>query len=174
MHWVSYRRKRDKRIVLSSDMISWEFTAVNLSFCKHCIFSHAIVYPFFFRLFSYEHWRTNYDLRTTKIPKSLVCLRKKLRHKMLKYFSKCFEIGPYCTRLFGVNIKRVRQTVSPSSVDCLNDHKSCRHKKGECLEDYHWRFGHAEILHKNCAKKAEWYYLPTPPLGQDMTQGQFF
>ena len=23
-------------------------------------------------------------------------------------------------------------------------------------------------------KRREWYYLPTPPLGQDMTQGQFF
>ena len=25
-------------------------------------------------------------------------------------------------------------------------------------------------LHKH---KNDWYYLPTPPLGQDMTQGQF-
>ena len=25
-----------------------------------------------------------------------------------------------------------------------------------------------------CRVWKKWYYLPTPPLGQDMTQGQFF
>ena len=30
-----------------------------------------------------------------------------------------------------------------------------------------------EEMEKITKKKVEWYYLPTPPLGQDMTQGQF-
>ena len=41
---VSYKRKRDKWIVLSSNMISWKHITVTLTFCNHCIFSHAYVY----------------------------------------------------------------------------------------------------------------------------------
>ena len=36
----------------------------------------------------------------------------------------------------------------------------------------------ARLIHSKCYSpdlpKLWWYYLPTPPLGQDMTQGQFF
>ena len=42
-----------------------------------------------------------------------------------------------------------------SSVDRSNDCKSAGHEKGSCLEDYHWRFGYVESVHKNGAKSAE-------------------
>ena len=32
------------------------------------------------------------------------------------------------------------------SVNCSNDHKSAGQEKEQCLEDYHWRFGHTEII----------------------------
>ena len=35
LDWVSYGQKRDKQIVLSSNMISSEFITVILAFCKH-------------------------------------------------------------------------------------------------------------------------------------------
>ena len=44
MYCVNYGRKRDKRIVLSSNMISWECITVILAFCKHAFVytsSHA-------------------------------------------------------------------------------------------------------------------------------------
>ena len=56
-----------------------------------------------------------------------------------------------------VNIELVKQSAWQSSVDCSNDCKSAGHKKGQCLEDYHWRFGHAESLCKNVPKAAEWW-----------------
>ena len=31
----------------------------------------------------------------------------------------------------------------------------------------------SEIMRHDCCLMITWYYLPTPPLGQDMTQGQF-
>ena len=41
---VSYGQKRDKRIVLSSNTISWEYITVILAFCSSNFVSHAFVY----------------------------------------------------------------------------------------------------------------------------------
>ena len=99
-------------------------------------------------------------------------------HKHLKCFSKGMEITVYHAHVFEwqkrfkevednsrsrrpltsktkVNIKQVRQLVWQLSVDCSNDHKSAEHEKGQCLKDYHQRFGHTESLHKNNVKTAE-------------------
>ena len=39
-----------------------------------------------------------------------------------------------------------------SSVHSSNDRKFAGHDKEQCLEDYHWRFGHAESLCKMVSK----------------------
>ena len=52
------------------------------------------------------------------------------------------------------------------SVDYLNDSKSAGHEKRQCLEDCHWRFGHAESLWKNSAKTAEWWSEGTPHVSE--------
>ena len=41
-------------------------------------------------------------------------------------------------------------------IDCSNDQKSAGYEKGQCLKDYHWRYGHGESLHKISTKTAEW------------------
>ena len=43
------------------------------------------------------------------------------------------------------------------SVDCSKDSKSSEHVNRQYLEDYHWRFEHAESLCKNHAKTIEWW-----------------
>ena len=54
--YVGYGRKRDKQIVLSSNMISWEFIIVILAFCNYCIyFIRFSLHLFFFKSFSYQH-----------------------------------------------------------------------------------------------------------------------
>ena len=39
-------------------------------------------------------------------------------------------------------------------------------------EAHKWKKKQYKILHADCVEKG-WIYLLTPPLGQDMTQGQF-
>ena len=49
------------------------------------------------------------------------------------------------------------------SVNRLTDPKLAGHKRGQCLEDYHRRFGYTESLHKNGAKTIKWWWSERVP-----------
>ena len=55
---VSYGQKRDRWILLSSNM-SWEYITVILAFCNHCIFLHVFIYSYSFSSCSVKHWGMN-------------------------------------------------------------------------------------------------------------------
>ena len=89
---MSYEQKRDLQIVLSSNMISWEFVTVISAFCNFYIFYRRLyTTPFFSVSFSDEHRATNDQYLATKEPEILVHLRK-LRHQHLKCLNKCMQI----------------------------------------------------------------------------------
>ena len=121
---VNYRQKRDKRIVLSSNMIFWEYVTVSLALYNHYIFFPWFCLHFlFFRSFSYEHWEM-----------------------------KLQEWEAFNKQDWGEHWADRASDVWQPFVNCLNDHKSARHEKGPCLEYYYWSFWHVESLCKNGAK----------------------
>ena len=69
MYCVSYGRKRDKRIVLSCNMISWEYVTLILTFYTHWISFHMFLFVSpLFSFFSYEYWGTKNEYRATNKP----------------------------------------------------------------------------------------------------------
>ena len=151
---VSYRRKKDKRTVLSSDMISWDYIAVILAFGNHCLFSRAFVYTSFSD-------RSAMSIEKRINPKFFVCLRKTSsqaleirkwvyrensmlhtcvfeRHKMFKEGREVVKVeylnGWHSTSRTEVNVEWVRQGVSGD-----------RRTVWKIIIE---RFGHAENLRK--------------------------
>ena len=97
---VSYGRKRDKQIVLSSRMISWEYITEILVFWNNFFLTCFCLCLLFFRSFSYEHWRTNNENRAMNKPEKFWSSWAKLHHKHLKCSCKCMEITSCGTRDF--------------------------------------------------------------------------